>query len=420
MPSLSASAKDKIQAILDNATSVSSGVAGLAFCAIDKSGQYLTQNYSGHRSHAAAAANKDSVDQDTVFWIASCTKMITGIACMQLVEQGKLELDNPELVYRLCPELKEKKVLKSDGTLEPRRNDITLRMLLDHTAGFGYTFFNEKLRDFARPAGLDELAGDTEDLMEMPLVNQPGEVWEYGINIDWAGILVERASGLKLGDYFQQNIFKPLGIENISFAPNKHMRDNLVTMTQRDVNGKGSDVDHLARRAISQSVRPGKDFMHYGGAGCFAKPREYCQILATLLNNGTSPTTNARILSEDSIKTMFTNSIPQFPDFGRQGTPAAKPELTSPLPEMYPQAGNPPQGWGVTFMITHEEGATGRGRDTVWWAGLANLFWWVDRENGVAGMIAGQVLPFGDAKIMGAWAGVESAIYEDLKVKAKV
>lgn len=112
---------------------------------------------------------------------------------------------------------------------------------------------------------------------------------------------------------------------------------------------------------------------------------------------------------------MFENQIPQFPDFARQSIPAAKSELTNAAPELYPQAGNPPQGWGLTFMLTLEAGATGRGENTAWWAGLANLFWWVDRSKGVAGMIASQILPFGDMNVMGQWAACEKAVYDGLK-----
>lgn len=180
MEKLSSSSKETIQHILDSNTGPKTGVPGLAFVAIDKHGDYLTQQFAGKRS---LQDSSPKIDADTVFWIASCTKMITGLACMQLVEQGKLELDNAESVYKLAPEIKEKKVLKSDGTLEDRKGDITLRMLLDHTAGFGYSFFNEKLRDMRRPTGWDEFAGDAEDLLEQPLVNQPGERWEYGVCI---------------------------------------------------------------------------------------------------------------------------------------------------------------------------------------------------------------------------------------------
>lgn len=111
---------------------------------------------------------------------------------------------------------------------------------------------------------------------------------------------------------------------------------------------------------------------------------------------------------------MFTNQIPDFPDFARQLIPAAKPEQTNAAPELYPQEGNPPQGWGLSFMMTVEAGATGRGRNTGWWAGIANLFYWVDREKGVAGMIASQVMPFGDLNVMGQWFACEKAVYDSL------
>jgi CubicO group peptidase (beta-lactamase class C family) len=110
--------------------------------------------------------------------------MIVGVAVMQLVERGVLSLDDSAQVESLCPELKAVQVLKADGTLVPKKRGITLRMLLSHTAGFGYTFFNEKLRDFSRPAGWDEFSGLEFDIKQ-PLVHQPGEGWEYGLGIDW-------------------------------------------------------------------------------------------------------------------------------------------------------------------------------------------------------------------------------------------
>jgi hypothetical protein len=110
---------------------------------------------------------------------------------------------------------------------------------------------------------------------------------------------------------------------------------------------------------------------------------------------------------------MFQNHIPDFPDFGRKGIPAAKPELTNPLPDLYPVPGNGPQGWGLTFMLSGK-GTTGRSANTGFWAGLANLWWWCDRENGVAGMIATQILPFADGKVLGLWGEIESTVYQDL------
>jgi len=114
---------------------------------------------------------------------------------------------------------------------------------------------------------------------------------------------------------------------------------------------------------------------------------------------------------------MFKNQIPQFPDFARQGLTAAKPEYANPAPEMFPQEGNPPQGWGLSFFQTIEPTGTGRGKNTCWWAGIANLFYWVDREKGVAGMIASQVLPFGDLNVLGAWFQSEKAVYDGISAK---
>lgn len=117
-------------------------------------------------------------------------------------------------------------------------------------------------------------------------------------------------------------------------------------------------------------------------------------VLATLLNDGTCPTTGKQILKPETVQEMFKNQIPQFPDFGRNSIPAAKPYLTNPIPDLYPQPPEQAQGWGLTFMLTIHPGATGRGNNTGWWAGLPNLFWWCDREEGIAGMICTQILPF--------------------------
>ena len=94
---------------------------------------------------------------------------------------------------------------------------------------------------------------------------------------------------------------------------------------------------------------------------------------------------------------MFENQLPQFPDLGRSNYPPAKPYYTNPIPQFYPEENNPPQGWGISAMITAmttDKGATGRGEKTLWWAGLPNLYWWCDRKNGLAGIIATQILPF--------------------------
>lgn len=182
---ISAQATETIKSSLDSVTSdPKSGLQGLVFVSVDKSGKTLASHASGKR----ALNSDDLMTMDTVFWIASCTKMIASLACMQLVEQGKLSLDDPKALYKLCPEIEKVKVLQ-DGKLVDREGDVTLRMLLSHTAGYGYVFFNQRLADYGlaggngvKGTGYQVFTGDERDILNQPLVNQPGTAWEYGVS----------------------------------------------------------------------------------------------------------------------------------------------------------------------------------------------------------------------------------------------
>ncbi|CAN9091177.1 unnamed protein product [Alternaria alternata] len=385
MSKLSAQTLSQLSQAADDAcTDQIAGIPGAVIVVVGKDGKELFSHAAGRRG----AGSHEPMTLDSVFWIASCTKMIVGVAVMQLVERGVLSLDDSAQVESLCPELKAVQVLKADGTLVPKKRGITLRMLLSHTAGFGYTFFNEKLRDFSRPAGWDEFSGLEFDIKQ-PLVHQPGEGWEYGLGIDWAGKVLERATGRTLEEYCQEKIYAPLGLKNVSMKPHAEMLRNLAYMNSRDGNGK------LSRR-VSTAI------------GIQSQ-----EILAMLLNDGTSPTTGAQILSPSTVEIMFQNQITQFPNFARQSIPAAKPDLTNAIPEIYPVPGNGPQGWGLTFMLSGA-GATGRSASTAFWAGLPNLWWWCDREKGVAGIVATQLLPFADGQVLNLWGKIESAVYQAL------
>lgn len=177
--SLSAQSVDALRNLVDSSCAdPKTNIPGATVVVIGKDGKELFSHSAGKRG----VTSDEPVTSETIFWIASCTKMLAGVACMQLVERGILSLDDGDQIEeKLCPELKSLKVLKPDGTLEEKKNKITLRMLLTHTAGFGYTFFNERLRDWSYPAGIDEFSGRFED-MKMPLLFQPGEGWEYGVS----------------------------------------------------------------------------------------------------------------------------------------------------------------------------------------------------------------------------------------------
>ncbi|KAF2022305.1 beta-lactamase/transpeptidase-like protein [Aaosphaeria arxii CBS 175.79] len=411
--SLSSQSVETIKSILNGVTSEgSSGSPGLVFLAVDKSGKTLVEHAAGTKG----VNSKDPIDLDTSFWIASMTKIVTTVSCLQLVEQGKLSLDDPEVIKKYAPEIGEKKVYEDGATPQDQKNPVTLRMLLAHTAGFGYSFLDPRITAIGRPVGIDEFTGDVNAIKASPLVNQPGSRWEYGVNVDWAGLVLERATGTKLNDYFQKNIFEPLGINSVTMFPTQEMQKNLAYFHQRDPSsGNLVERDHAFTRAFFQHTKEEQDgFFHSGGAGLFAKPKEYIKLLATLLNNGTCPTTGTKILSSSTVDQMFENQIPEHPNFARGAPPPPKPELANAAPEMYPQEGNPPQGWGLSWFLTIAPGATGRGANTAWWAGIANLYYWVDRERGVTGVIASQVLPFGDPKVVPAWVAAEKAVYDGL------
>lgn len=177
MSAFSEQAINTLRATVETACSDGrAGLPGATVVVVGKDGQELFAHSAGRRG----VASPEDMSLGHVFWIASCTKAVTGIACMQLVEKGRLDLDDGEQIESLCPELKTLKVLNVDGTLQDKKRAITLRMLLTHTAGFGYAFFNERLRDWSHPAGIDEFNGRMDEMIS-PLLFQPGEGWEYGV-----------------------------------------------------------------------------------------------------------------------------------------------------------------------------------------------------------------------------------------------
>lgn len=168
----------KLRSVVDAATDPSTGgVSGLTGIIFDKAGTH-------HLSHSAGRIGVSSSTPLTpshVVWLASCTKAVTVLCVMQLVERGELALDDADQLEGLLPEVAAAKVLREDGTLEEKRGRITLRMLLTHTAGFGYSCWDANLRDYGLPIGIDELSGRREDYNN-PLLFHPGEKFKYGVS----------------------------------------------------------------------------------------------------------------------------------------------------------------------------------------------------------------------------------------------
>lgn len=172
---ISAQGVQGVKDVLDK--TVKDGFPGLVFSAVDKSGNVLVQHAAG----TLGVGNQTPMSSDdTIFWMASCTKLVTAIAVLQLVEQGKVPLDDTDFVRKVLPEIKDKKVYADGINAADQEKDVTVRMLLAHTAGFGYSFIDPRLK--IDHGGLEGQFGDKNDILNGRLVNQPGSMWEYGVS----------------------------------------------------------------------------------------------------------------------------------------------------------------------------------------------------------------------------------------------
>src|SRR6202035_3467103 len=174
-----------------------------------------------------------SMATDTVFWLLSMTKAITATACMQLIEQGRLRLD--QTAGDILPQLASPKVLEgfdADGKprLRPARRPLTVRHLLTHTSGYTYANWSEALTRYERVTGLPDIATLRNDAFNAPLEFDPGERWEYGIGMDWIGKLIEQVTDQSLEIYFRENIFQPLGIKDSGFMIGSEQQRRVATL----------------------------------------------------------------------------------------------------------------------------------------------------------------------------------------------
>ena len=168
---------------------------------------------------------------DSLFRMASMTKAITSAAVMQLVEQGRVDLDAPAANY--LERLRDVRVLDgfdADGTprLRTPRSAPTTRQLLTHTAGFSYAIWNQDVQRMAAYLGMDAAAGIDEGILDLPLIADPGTCWEYGTNTDVLGVMVEAVTGRSLDDYFAEHLFEPLGMSDTHFNVPEHKQKRLL------------------------------------------------------------------------------------------------------------------------------------------------------------------------------------------------
>jgi methyl acetate hydrolase len=333
---------------------------------------------------------------DTVFWVASMTKAVTSVAAMQLVEQGELDLDRP--LGGLLPELASPQVLDGfDATgaprLRPAKRPITLRHLLTHTAGFSYDIWNAEIGRCMEHAGLPGIISCRNDALRTPLVFDPGERWEYGINIDWVGKAIEKVSGKDLETYFRERIFAPLGMSETGFVIRPEQRRRLASMHARHPDG--------ALTPIPFEVPQEPEFF-MGGGGLYSTGRDYLTFLQMLLHEGRLD--GVQVLRPETVAQMTRNQIGEL-TVGVLRT--AIPEHSNDA-EFFPGM---VKKWGLGFLINTEDAPTGRRAGSLAWGGLANTYYWIVPTRRLVGVILTQILPFADAKVLDLFARFEGAVY---------
>ncbi|WP_416899808.1 MAG: serine hydrolase domain-containing protein [Minwuia sp.] len=338
---------------------------------------------------------------DTVVWIASLTKAVTGACAMKLVESGRLDLDAP--AGDLIPWLGEAPVLDGFGAdgqprLRKARTVMTLRHLLTHTAGFGYDFWSADLKRCNAATGQPSIRTRTVASLQQPLLFDPGTDWMYGINIEWAGQLVEAVSGMTLGAFARQNLFEPLGMDSTAFDATPAMKERQAAMHNRT----GSGLAQAAPAAPS-GVEPE---IEMGGGGLFSTMEDYACFVRLFLNDGRGPD-GGPVLKPETVDMMARN---QMGDHRVKLLRTTDTAVTLDA-EFFPGL---EKTWGLTFMINEADAPTGRPAGSLAWAGLANSYYWIDRKNGIGGVWTTQLFPFCDEKALPLYLDFEKTVYDHL------
>jgi CubicO group peptidase (beta-lactamase class C family) len=327
---------------------------------------------------------------NALFRIASMTKAITSTAAMQLIEQGRFNLDDP--VAKYLPEFATVKVFESFDAasgvyrLRPPSRPVTVRHILTHTSGLGYPFTSAIVRDFKPRPGEDYPVG--------PLLFDPGERWHYGTSTDAVGRLVEKISGKPLEEYFRERIFAPLKMSDTFYnvPPDKQAR--LVTVHRRISDGTVAKEANQPLPMIPQPI---------GGGGLSSTASDYGRFLRMLLNDGELD--GARVLKAETVALMSENHI------GAVGVPALKIALPERSAD-FTFIADGRDKWGLGFLITTDEVPGKRSSGSLSWGGINNTYFWIDRKRGLAGVILMQFLPFADPKALELYDAFERGAYK--------
>ena len=384
-----------VQAILDRG--VGDGDVAGATAQIVTAGDVLCSAAAGVRSVDDDAAG--SMTTDTVCWIASMSKAVTGAAAMQLVERGELQLDAPASdVLSVLGEVGVIEGFDADGRpqVRPARTPITLRHLLTHTAGFGYELWSNDLVRYNQATGTPSIMGCELASLTAPALFDPGDQWMYGTSIEHVGRIVEEVSGVRLGEYMHQHILGPLGMVSTAFRISDEMRARKAAIHVRTEDGSLTTFDFEMRQEPEVEL---------GGAGLYGTVEDYSRFLQMILGRGRRD--GVQVLRPETVDRMVVNNMGNLRVVP---LPTAMPGFSGDA-EFYPGT---EKSWGLTFQINEEPLPTGRPAGGLMWAGLANSYYWIDMENQVAGTYISQQFPFADPRSFGLFEDTERAYYASI------
>ena len=384
-PSISQHGATALSTFLKNATDRGE-VPGVVTAVVDKDGTLYNE-----ASGVSSTLTRRPMTTDTIFNMASMTKPITSVAIMMLVDDGKLKLDDE--VAKYLPKYKDPVVIskfnEADASYEtrPARRPITIRHLLTHTSGIGYGFASPMLTKIMQKTGKTEL--------DLPLLFDPGESWAYGASTRVLGSVVEVLSGEKLDAFLQSHILQPLGMQDTSYLVPTSKYPRVVAVNSRGADGKF--VERPMPATLTASVA--------GDGGLYGTASDYGLFLRMLLNRGTLG--NTRILSDNSVKSMFQNNT---------GRVVVQPQQSANLllSRNFPE-GAGKDHWGLGFQLAAERVPNRRAPGSGTWAGIFNTHFFIDPASQVGVIVMMQTLPFYDEASMKVFAGVEEAVYKNLK-----
>jgi methyl acetate hydrolase len=292
---------------------------------------------------------------------------------------------------------------EGQAILRAPKRDITTRMLLLHTAGFGYDFFNENYKRLTQELGYPGVVSSTKACITTPLLFDPGDAWEYGTSMDWAGQVVEGITGKRLGTVLQERIFEPLGMNDTRFTMTESMHARLACIHQRGADGS---LTPLVGFELPQDPE-----IHMGGGGLYATVGDYCRFMRMWLNDGDGEF--GRVLRPETVRMAERSGLGNI---RMKMLPGVIPELSNDA-EFFP---GEPKSWALTFMVNETDAHTGRPAGSLSWAGLANCYFWIDRKNGIAGYWATQILPFFDGISYPGYLEFETSVYRSIAAKGEL